>query len=169
MPSRILAALRYLTIIAVICIIIASTSLLIYGGVVTFQVVTDSFSHEITAKGAKKMLLAFIELVDLFLLSTVLYIIAAGLYELFISDVDLPDWLVITDIDMLKDKLVGVVIVVLSVVFLGQALSWDGEKDLLNYGGAIAAVIATLTYFLSQKKDKKKKLPDADKEGKYPA
>ena len=57
---------------------------------------------------------------------------------------------------MLKDKLVGVVIVVLSVVFLGQVLTWDGSRDLLGYGVAIGAVIATLTYFLSQKPPKKK-------------
>jgi uncharacterized protein (TIGR00645 family) len=156
MMGRIISASRYLTIIAVICIVLSSTALLIYGGVVTVQELIYAFTHELTSKGAKKLVLTFIELVDLFLLSTVLYIIAAGLYELFIGDINLPDWLVITDIDMLKDKLVGVVIVVLSVVFLGQVLTWDGSRDLLGYGVAIGAVIATLTYFLSQKPKKKK-------------
>ncbi len=162
MMGRIISASRYLTIIAVICIVLSSTALLIYGGVVTVQELIYAFTHELTSKGAKKLVLTFIELVDLFLLSTVLYIIAAGLYELFIGDIDLPDWLVITDIDMLKDKLVGVVIVVLSVVFLGQVLTWDGSRDLLGYGVAIGAVIATLTYFLSQKPQKKKPVVEDD-------
>lgn len=153
---RIIPATRYLIIIAVVFIFIASTALLIYGGIVTIQVISEAFTHKISAKGSKELLLSFIELVDLFLLSTVLYIISIGLYELFIHELPLPSWLEITDLDMLKDKLVGVVIVVLSVLFLGQVISWDGERDLLGYGAAIALVIATLTYFLSQKPKKSK-------------
>ena len=41
------------------------------------------------------------------------------------------------------------VIVVLGVFFLGQSLSWDGTRDLLPLGAAIALVIAALTFFLA--------------------
>lgn len=37
------------------------------------------------------------------------------------------------------------------LTFLGEVVSWDGERNLLPYGGAIAVVIAALTYFLSQR------------------
>lgn len=156
MLSRLLSASRYLIIIAVVCTLLTATAILVYGGVLTLQIIFDTIiAGKVSSKGAKHLLIAFIELVDLFLLSTVLYIIAVGLYELFVGSLDLPEWLVITDLDMLKDKLVGVVVVVLSVLFLGQAISWDGERDLLGYGAAIALVIATLTYFLNQKPKKK--------------
>lgn len=159
--KKILSSGRYLTFIAVICIIIAATTLLVYGTIVTFTVVYDTINHAyFSEKGAKKLLLSFIEMVDVFLLSTVLYVIAVGLYELFIGDLDLPDWLVITDIDMLKDKLVGVIIVVLAVVFLGQVITWDGTKDLMNLGVPMSLMIASLTFFLSQKPKKKKELSD---------
>jgi uncharacterized membrane protein YqhA len=101
--------------------------------------------------------LAFIEVVDVFLLGTIFYIVALGLYELFIEEgVGLPPWLVIRDLDDLKSKLIGVVIVVLGVLFLGQVVTWDGQRDLLRFGVAIAIVIIALTYFLGQraKKDK---------------
>ena len=51
--------------------------------------------------------------------------------------------------DDLKHKLVGVVIVVLAVLFLGNVVTWDGERDLLGFGTAIALVIAALTWFLN--------------------
>ncbi len=44
---------------------------------------------------------------------------------------------------------VAVLIVVLAVLFLGQAMAWDGKRDLLSFGVAIALMIAALTYFLS--------------------
>jgi len=72
--------------------------------------------------------------------------------------VRLPDWLTIKTLDDLKDKLVAVVIVVLGVLFLGQVVSWDGERDLLGFGASIALVVAALTYFLTAKSyDKKPK------------
>lgn len=149
---RVLSASRYCIIVAVICIFIAATILLVYGSFLTANIVTNWVSNpEVSSKGSKTLLLGLIELVDLFLLATVFYITSVGLYELFIAKLDLPDWLVIDSLDMLKDKLIGVVVVVLSVLFLGQIISWDGQRDLLGIGVAIASVIGTLTYFLNQK------------------
>jgi uncharacterized membrane protein YqhA len=154
--KQILSASRYLIIIAVICIFLAATTLLIYGTFLTGDIILDLIATaKVSTKGSKALLLSLIELVDLFLLTTVLYIISVGLYELFIAELNLPPWLIITDLDMLKDKLIGVVIVVLSVLFLGQVISWDGQRDLLGFGAAIALVIGTLTYFLNQKPAKK--------------
>lgn len=153
-----LAATRYVVFVPVICIFLAGTGLLVYGAISTFQVVADvATAGEIGSKGAKELLLRAIELVDLFLLGTVFYVISVGLYELFIDDnLPLPEWLAIHDLDDLKQKLIGVVIVVLGVLFLGQVIVWDGQRDLLNPGAAVALVIAALSYFLGQKKDKYK-------------
>ena len=146
---------RYLILIAVVAIVIAALVLLVYGAAQTVGVVQTTFGEGVSGKGAKALILSIIELVDLFLLATALYVIAAGLYELFVDEtVPLPSWLEIHDLDDLKDKLIKIVIVVLGVLFLGQVISWDGQRDLLSYGAAIALVIASLTYFLSQKSKK---------------
>ena len=159
MGRRILSASRYLIVIAVACIFITATALLCYGAAETYAQIANLFGGG-SAKGAKGLILAAIELVDLFLLATVLYVIAVGLYELFIDDsLPLPAWLEIHNLDDLKDKLIGVVVVVMGVLFLGQLISWDGQRDLLSPGAGIALVIAALTYFVSQKKPK----PPADK------
>lgn len=150
MLSRLLSATRYIVIVPVLCIFIAAVVLIVYGTVATFVEVGAAVAQGVTLKGAKTLLLRFIELVDIFLLSTVLYVIAIGLYELFIGPVaDLPTWLVIKDLDQLKQKLIGVVVVVLGVLFLGQAISYDGQSNLLIPGAAIALVIASLSYFIS--------------------
>jgi uncharacterized membrane protein YqhA len=151
--ARLLAGSRYLILLAVVSTFAAATTLLVYGTIETFVVLLAVFREAgVSAKGARALQVAFIDLADLFLVGTVLYVMALGLYELFIDDrLPLPAWLEIHDVDDLKGKLVGVVVVVLAVFFLGEAVGWDGERNLLWLGGGIALVIAALTYFLSQK------------------
>lgn len=162
MIHRLLLLSRYLILIAIIGSFLAALTLLIYGGLETIQTIADTIaSGKVSSKGAKELALTFIQLVDLFLLGTAFYIIALGLYELFIDDtVPLPDWLQVNDLDDLKGKLVSVLVVVIAVFFVGQVADWDGQRDLLGYGTAIALVIAALTYFLSQKVKKEKSLKD---------
>ena len=165
MVRRLVAGSRYLIMIAAVCIFAAATALLLYGAAATVRVVTDLARSGTGGTGGKGVLLASIELIDLFLLATVFYVIALGLYELFVEPgLPLPGWLVIEHLDDLKNKLIAVVIVVLGVLFLGQAVAWDGERDLLRYGAAVALVIAALTYFLSQKSGARTKT-DRDGDG----
>lgn len=161
--TRLIGLVRYIIIVAVLATLIAATALILFGTVETFVVIQDVFSKgEFTSKVAKTLLLSFIEITDIFLLATVLYIVALGLYELFIDDrVPVPRWLEIHTLDDLKDKLIGVVIVVIGVGFLGQFTSWNGETNLLISGGGAALVIAALTFFLGQK-GKKEKERDKD-------
>lgn len=153
MVKNVLARSRYLILIAVAGSFLAATALLLYGGIEVIVLIKQAVTYgEVSQKGAKALALAFIEMVDLFLLGTVFYIVALGLYELFIDDtLALPHWLEIHDLDGLKNKLVGVVIVVLAVTFLGQVVTWNGERDLLGFGAGIALVIAALTWFLGSK------------------
>lgn len=152
MAERLLLRSRYLILIAVVGSFVAATTSLIYGGIQAFLIVANTIaSGSVTGKGAKKLALQFIEVVDLLLLGTVFYIIAIGLYELFINkDLPVPAWLHIHDLNDLKNKLISVLIVVMGVLFLGQVIGWDGERDLLPFGAAIGLVIAALTYFFSQ-------------------
>ena len=166
--QRLISASRFLIVIPALGSFIAATALLVYGAVAIVQLIGGTLIAGVSSKGAKALALAFIEVVDLYLLGTVMYIIALGLYELFVDDqLPLPSWLSIHDLDDLKNKLTGVVILVMGVLFLGQVVTWDGERDLLRYGSAIALVIAALTYFLSQR-GKKAKVGDVDTPGEVP-
>jgi uncharacterized membrane protein YqhA len=102
---------------------------------------------------SKTVVLKFIETVDGFLLATVFLIIAIGLFELFIDPtLDLPEWLNISSLDDLKAKLVGVVIIVLGVIFLGNTARWTGGQEIAYLGAGIASVIFALTFFLKRGK-----------------
>lgn len=157
MIHKILASSRQLILLAVICSYIASIAVLIYGVFETVHAIALSIHQgEISSKGGKQLVVSLIEVIDLFLLSTVFYITALGLYELFIDDrIKVPEWLEIHNIDDLKAKLISVIIVVLSVSFLGQAVTWDGNPNFLPFGASVALVIASLTYFLSGHKNGK--------------
>lgn len=161
MLHRILAGSRQFILIAVICSFIASITVLIYGAIETFYTVFHLFSEvAVSSKVATTLVVSFVEIIDLFLLATVFYITALGLYELFIDDrIKVPGWLEIHTIDDLKGKLASVVVVVLSVSFLGQAVKWNGDANLLPYGASVALVIASLSYFLSSQTKKTSSKP----------
>lgn len=107
---------------------------------------------DLSAKAAKMMSLAVIEIIDLFLIGTVAYITAVGLYKLFISDMEipLPIRLKIHSLKNLEDKIIGVIVLALAVMFLGHAIGTSDPETLLNYGGGIAFVIAALAFFMRQ-------------------
>ncbi len=162
MRSGIFSKTRYLIGIAVAGAFLASVILLFYGAYDLIGLIDEALFHHGPEAGSEGLVISLIELMDMFLLATVFYIISMGLFELFIDErLDLPHWLVIHDLDDLKNKLIGVVIVVLGVHFLGQVVGWDGEKNLLGYGAAVALVISALTWFLSLKRHKPADAPQA--------
>jgi len=82
-----------------------------------------------------------------FLIGTVLYITSIGFYQLFIKEIEYHGWLKIQSIEELETSLVGVVVVVLAVDFLGTVFTGEGA-DLLNHGAGIALPIAALGIFI---------------------
>ena len=144
------SATRYFVVIPVAGSILAAIVLTVFGTVAVVNMSVDTVEKmlpvgEITAHDVEHTALDFIKLIDIYLLGTVLYIIGIGLYQLFLaSDLELPDWLRTDDLDELKGKLIGVVVVLIGVTFLGEAMSWDGSSSILALGVGSAAVIAAL-------------------------
>ena len=147
---RILTSSRYFIAAAVLGAFLSSVVLILAGVAAVLEVAWEVVRHPRTdVHEAKEYAAEFIQLIDVFLLGTVLYIVALGLYELFVDpDLPMPGWLRIRDLDELKEKLVGVVIVLLGVTFVGSAVTWQGGDDILAYGAAIALVIVALALTL---------------------
>ncbi len=145
--GRLLSHTRFVIGVPVLGLFLGAVTLTVMAAVETVKVI----GHAITGELAKtEAVLDFIELADVFLLATVLYIMSLGLYELFIDDsAELPEWLTIHSLDDLKSKLVGVVSVVLAVSFLGLVIKGTEPQALAYQGVGIAAVVAAMGYFLN--------------------
>jgi uncharacterized membrane protein YqhA len=145
-----LNASRYLVFAAVIGSLLSAITLYAYGIIDAGVVITRTIgAGDISSKGAKALMLYFIEIFDLFLLGTVMLILAIGLYELFIdADFKVASRFQIHTFDDLKTTLVTVVIAVMAVTFLGQVMSWNGSTPLLDLGLSVALVIAALNFYL---------------------
>jgi uncharacterized membrane protein YqhA len=145
---RLLGMSRMLVLLAVVGSFISSATLMFYGVVRSVGIIVSLLGHTgdhllTSEKYGKELIAQSIALVDMFLMGTVLFIVAAGLYQLFVDPrTALPGWLRIRSLDDLKSLLTGVIIVALLVTFLGTAVSWSSGADILAFGLAVAAVVA---------------------------
>ncbi len=145
--ARVLSATRYIILLGVVacligallCFIGALAQLALLGATVLTGLDTAS---EIKALAVNEIFLA-----DISLIATALFLVAVGLYELFIGKINLPVGVQVVSLDDLKDKLLGVIVVALAVTFLAQITTWDGKTDLLPLGGSIALVVLALAAF----------------------
>jgi len=94
-----------------------------------------------------------VEVVDGYLLATVMLIFSLGLYELFISDIDQAHGsrasskiLVISNLDDLKQRLAKVILMIMIVTLFEEALGMAIEApiDLVYFGAAIALIALAL-------------------------
>jgi uncharacterized membrane protein YqhA len=147
---QVLASSRFFIAIAVLGTFLASVTIILFGVATVIHITWDTIRDpEFTVEHAKELEVEFIELIDIFLLGTVLYIVALGLYQLFVDPaLPMPGWLTIRDLDELKEKIIAVVIVLLGVTFVGSAVNWDGSESIVEFGIAIALVIGALALVL---------------------
>jgi uncharacterized membrane protein YqhA len=82
-------------------------------------------------------------------------VIGYGLYELFIdADIEVPLWLRVQDLDDLKSKLIGVVVAIVAVVFVGVFVDSNRAEDVISYGvGAGALVVGLAIFAYATRKD----------------
>jgi uncharacterized membrane protein YqhA len=115
------------------------------------------FNAVIGDSSLKESIVDVLTAVDAILLGTVLLVIGYGLYELFIdTDIDVPQWLRVNDLDDLKSKLIGVVVAIVAVVFVGVFVDSNRAEDVVSYGiGAGALVVGLAVFAWASRKDSK--------------
>ena len=156
MIRDVLGTSQFLIILAVLGTFAASATLQVFGLLRVAAVILDLIrAGDVSAAAAKSLIADTVSIIDIFLIGTVLFVISAGLYQLFVQRDDLaPDWLRIESLDDLKDNLTEVIVVAILVAFLGQAVESTGDVAILAFGLAIGAVIlavAALTWVTRRK------------------
>lgn len=91
--------------------------------------------------------LYLIRVADTFLVATALLVFAISLYELFIGELEVPEWMVVRSLLDLEVKLAGVIVLVLAVKFLEKLMESKSSQDILYVALAIAVVSAVLISF----------------------
>ncbi|MEI7433966.1 MAG: YqhA family protein [Methanomicrobiales archaeon] len=146
---------KWLFSLAIIGTGIISAVLFIYGFLLSLTGVWAAISgFRFTMETALAMetvqvfLATSIEIIDIFLVATVFYLISMGLYELFIAKAPLPGWVEIRTLDDLKTKLLGLIVIALAVLFLGVALTHIKGMGILEFGAAVAIMIIAISAYL---------------------
>ena len=152
-------ASRLIILLAVIFSILASITLFLIGSADLYHVLVatyeyfflgvhpDNFHADIVAE--------IIGAIDLYLIAVVLLIFGFGIYELFVSDIDVAKGtggdkvLYVSSLDELKDKIAKVIVMVLIVSFFQRVLHTDykGAQEMLYFSISILALSLGL-YFL---------------------
>ena len=136
---------RYVVFVPAIASIIGALLLMAQGSVEMILAVIDTVTN---GYGLKETIVEVLTAVDAILLGTVLLVIGYGLCELFIdADLDVPAWLRVRDLDDLKSKLIGVVVAIIAVVFVGVFVDSNRASDVISYGVGAGALVLGLAIF----------------------
>lgn len=146
--ARMMGSTRYAILLAVFGIFVGSVSLLISSTFEMIIAVWETLAGPGDV-GDVELRIVLIEVVDTVLVATVLYVIAIGLYQLFVdSSISLPGWLQTHSLNDLELRLAGMSVTVVAVIFVTVALESHGNTNILGFGLATAAIIVALSLFI---------------------
>jgi len=166
--EKILWNSRYMVFFAVISSIFAALIMIIMGTMEVINVCGE-FLHAFSSPEAyeefgKTTVTHLVSAIDDYLIGTVFLIFGIGLYELFISKIDIAEndetsskVLVIHDLDALKEKIAKVVIMVLIVTFFKHAINikYQDMTSLLYL--SIGILLIAISIYLTHKSPHSKK------------
>jgi uncharacterized membrane protein YqhA len=150
---------RFVVILAVIFSMLGGAALFIVASTDVWSVVSNiamTYINHLHPEHFHETIVAgLIGAIDLYLMAIVLFIFGFGLYELFISEIDLAKHsaaskiLEIHSLDELKDKLAKVIVMVLVVNFFQHVLetTYTGAQEMMYFSLSILALALAL-YFL---------------------
>jgi len=154
---------RFIVILAVIFGLVGAVTLFIVASFDVYEtakyVISTYINHAHPEHFHEEVVGGIIGAVDLYLIGVVMLLFAFGLYELFISDIDIAKEdeareskiLAIHSLDQLKDKISKVIVMVLVVSFFQRVghTTYTGALDMLYFALSITAVAVGL-YFLGK-------------------
>ncbi len=150
---------RIVILLAVVFSILASFALFLIGSADLYHVVTSTYQYFFSGVHPENfhadVVAEIIGAIDLYLIAVVLLIFGFGIYELFISDIDVAKGeggekvLYVRSLDELKDKIANVIVMVLVVSFFQRILhtEYKGALEMLYFSISITALSLGL-YFL---------------------
>ncbi|MDN7025942.1 YqhA family protein [Methanoculleus sp. FWC-SCC1] len=156
--ERILWNSRFIVLLGVIFGALSAVVLFIAGSLEIFTVLVEYLHVTESHLTHEDILIAIIGAVDFYLIGLVLLIFSFGIYELFISELDIArnhegigNILEVASLDDLKNKIIKVIIMVLIVSFFQRILTMEFTTSIDMLAMAISiGVICIGVYFLGR-------------------
>ncbi len=135
---------RYVAYIGALVLLVCSLTAYVLGVYKTVKTVITIALGE--AKDDFALIVLF-DCLDTILVGTALLVISVSIYELFIGDLKVPDWMLVRNLNELKANFSFVIIPLMSVKFLQKLLQAENALDTLYYGIGVALVTLALAAF----------------------
>jgi len=143
--GRLVGWTRYSVAIPAFATMLGALLLMVQGTIYFIRAIIDAI---VLGTPLKDSVVSVLLAVDAILLGTVLLVIGYGLYQLFVDpNLKVPRWLNARNLDDLKSKLIGVVVVIVGVGFVGLLANFDDAMDVFAYGVGAGALVIGLGIF----------------------
>ena len=142
--GKFLTSTRYLALIGVLALLVAALAAFGWGIAKTVEAVSLVVSSLGSDPG---IIISLVEIVDAFLVAMALLIFSIGIYELFIGELGVPDWMKIHNLHDLKTRLGSILILVMAVKFLEKLAEWKNPQDTLFFALSITLISGILIAF----------------------
>lgn len=142
--NRILESSKYLSLIAVISLLLAALAAFFWGATKTYATIVLIVS---TAGKDPFITVSLIEIMDAFLIATGLLVFSVSLYELMLGPLTLPEWMLAHNLHDLKAKLSSIIVLVVVVKFVEKLVDTKDYQGIFYYALAVGIVSATLIAF----------------------
>ncbi len=149
--SAIVGKTRYVVLFAVAALLLVAISLFLQGTMQAALSIWHSWAAAFRSQNEPtETAIEFLQIVVVMLKAVVFYLIGVGLYGLFITPLNLSVSLGVETLTDLEDKVLSVLVVIMSTTFLEHFIRWQDPLPTLQFGAALALVIGVLILFQRQ-------------------
>ena len=146
--SRTIGRTRFVVLVAVVAVMLVAIVLFFLGAWLALVNIWHASQRVVTGNlDSTALTVEFLEVVSVMLKAVVFYMIGVGLYSLFIAPLNLTAALGMETLNDLETKVISVVIVILSITFLEHFIRWEQPLETLQFGVALALVVAAMVFF----------------------
>jgi uncharacterized membrane protein YqhA len=156
---------RFVVLIAVAAVMLIALSLFLLGTVEAFRSIWNAWDKMFSGQlNAAYLTVEFLEVVTVMMKAVVFYLIGVGLFSLFISPLNVTVALGVLTLSDLEEKIINVIVVILSVTFLQHFILWVDPLQTMYNAASLAMVVIALMLFQHfrqrVKEDQKKESPN---------
>jgi uncharacterized membrane protein YqhA len=149
---------RYIVLLGVVFGALSAIVLFLAGSMEIFEILVEYTKFSSSHLTHEEILIGVIGAIDFYLIALVLLIFSFGIYELFISEIDIARLggefggiLEVSSLDDLKNKIIKVIIMVLIVSFFQRILSMEFTTSIDMLAMAVSiGVICVGVFFMGK-------------------